>query len=66
MVKLKTISLYDWFLIAPGVFFIGVSVGLVLGSFTFAPWIFALGFLMEIPALLALRKHKADKNTLER
>lgn len=58
MIKIKTISFQEWFLIAPGIFLIGLSLGLVIGGFSFAPWIFLVGFLIEIPSLIALQRHK--------
>lgn len=61
MIKVKPISLKDWFLITPGVFLMGFAIGLALGGFTFAPWIFVLGFFIEMPALIAIKRHKWTK-----
>jgi len=58
MSKIESISLKDWLLIAPGTFLIGLSVGLAFSNFLFAPWIFLFGFLIEAPALIAIKKHK--------
>jgi len=62
MMKLKPISLYDWFGVSTGAFFMGLGLGLTLGNFSTGPILFFVGFILEIPALFAFKRHKTDKN----
>lgn len=55
---METISAKQWFLVAGGVFFIGFGFGLTLGGFNIGSWLFLFGFVLEIPALILVKRHK--------
>jgi len=40
----------------------GLGLGLTLGNFSTGPILFFVGFILEIPALFAFKRHKTDKN----
>jgi len=64
MAKLKTISLCEWFEVSTGVFLMGLGLGLTLTNFSSGPIFFFLGLILEIPALLAIKRHQPGKKDI--
>jgi hypothetical protein len=58
MFRLKPISLYEWIEIGFGTFFMGLGLGLTFSGFSIGPVLFFIGFLIEIPSLISLKRHK--------
>jgi len=63
MKNLKTLSFWEWFVCAFGMFFIGLGMGYIdVEVYDYGIGFFIFGLILEIPAFYLVYKHKRDQN----